>query len=285
MKKIIFVLLLLVSPFSLAVNKIIVPNIAGGSVDLLARKFAEYTENITKKSFIIENNGGAGGIIGFTNLIQSKPNTLMISSSSWYIALVENKFQLKDFKPISVLAEAPLYLMVHTSSKLTCEKLKTSGTNYFIGSGGSGSQTSIVANFLIKEFNYITEIPYKSVKPSVLDLLGNQIHGTIIASTTDLQEPLMLLANSSKYTINGVPSFKECFGIEKTALGQFILIANLNSDEKFIVEMNDVAKRFVDDINIKKYYYDNGLVPKVTDSKKTKALIDSELVNWNNILK
>jgi tripartite-type tricarboxylate transporter receptor subunit TctC len=49
--------------------------------------------------------------------------------------------------------------------------------------------------------------------------------------------------------------------------------------------LNDVARRFVDDINIKKYYNDNGLTPKVTDSKKTKALIDSELVNWNNILK
>jgi tripartite-type tricarboxylate transporter receptor subunit TctC len=208
----------------------------------------------------------------------------MITSSTWYITLSENKFQLKDFKPITVLAESPMYLMVNKSSKLTCEKLKTIGTNYFIGSGAKG-QTSVVANFLTKEFSHITEIPYKGVKQSVLDLLGNQIHGTIIASTTDLQEPLMLLANSSKYTINGVPSFKECFGIEKTALGQFILIANSNSDEKFINDLNDVARRFVDDINIKKYYNQNGLTPRVLDSKKTKALIDSELVNWNNILK
>jgi tripartite-type tricarboxylate transporter receptor subunit TctC len=59
----------------------------------------------------------------------------MITSSTWYITLSENKFQLKDFKPITVLAESPMYLMVNKSSKLTCEKLKTSGTNYFIGSG------------------------------------------------------------------------------------------------------------------------------------------------------
>lgn len=285
MKKIIFVLLLLISPLSLAVNKIIVPFAAGGSFDLLARKFAEHTQNVTKKTFIVENHVGAGGIIGTTNLLQSKPNTLMVTSSSWYIALVENKFQLKDFNIISVLAEAPLYLMTHKVTKLTCEKLKTPGTTYFIGSGGSGSQTSIVAKFLTKEFEHITEVPYKSVNPSVLSLLGNQIHGTIIASTKNLQEPLMLLANTSKYAINGVPSFKECFGIEKTVLSHFILIASPNSDEKFLTEMNDVARSFVDEINIKKYYNDNGFTPKVTDSKKTKVLIDSELVNWNSILK
>ena len=283
MKAIIF-LLLFISMNCLSTTKIIVASTAGGSVDSLSRQFAKFIEIDMGKDFIIENNGGAGGILAATQLIQSKPNTVMITSSTWYITLSENKFQLKDFKPITVLAESPMYLMVNKSSKLTCEKLKTSGTNYFIGSGAKG-QTSVVANFLTKEFKHITEIPYKGVKQSVLDLLGNQIHGTIIASTTDLQEPLILLANSSKYTINGVPSFKECFGIEKTALGQFILITNSNSDEKFIVEINDVAKRFVDDINIKKYYYDNGLTPKVTDSKKTKALIDSELVNWNNILK
>jgi hypothetical protein len=141
----------------------------------------------------------------------------MITSSTWYITLSENKFQLKDFKPVAVLAESPMYLMVHKSSKLTCEKMKTTGTNYFVGSGAKG-QTSVVANFLTKEFNHITEIPYKGVKQSVLDLLGNQIHGAIIASTTDLQEPLMLLANSSKYTMNGVPSFKE--------------LTDLNDDER-----------------------------------------------------
>jgi tripartite-type tricarboxylate transporter receptor subunit TctC len=280
----IIILLLFISMNCSAVTKIIVASTAGGSVDLLSRQFGKFAEINTGKDFIIENTGGGGGILAATQLIQSKPNTLMITSSTWYITLSENKFQLKDFKPVAVLAESPMYLMVHKSSKLTCEKMKTTGTNYFVGSGAKG-QTSVVANFLTKEFNHITEIPYKGVKQSVLDLLGNQIQGAIIASTTDLQEPLMLLANSSKYTMNGVPSFKECFGIEKSALGQFVLIASLNSDEKFIIDLNTVAKKFVDDIGVKKYYNENGLIPRVMDYKKTNVLIDSELINWNNILK
>ena len=280
----IFILLLLISTNSWSVNKVIVASTAGGSVDSLSRQFVKFAEIDTGKEFIVENNGGAGGVLAATQLIQSKPNTLMITSSTWYITLSENKFQLKDFKPVAVLAESPMYLMVHKSQKLTCEKLKASGINYFIGSGARG-QTSVVANFLTKEFKHITEIPYKGVKQSVLDLLGNQIHGTIIASTTDLQEPLMLLANSSKYTVNGIPSFKDCFGIEKTALGQFIIIASPNTEEKFIIDLNNVAKRFVDDINIKKYYNENGLNSKVIDYKKTNTIIDLELINWNNILK
>lgn len=280
----IFILLLLISTNSWSVTKVIVASTAGGSVDLLSRQFVKFAEIDTGKEFIVENNGGAGGVLAATQLIQSKPNTLMITSSTWYITLSENKFQLKDFKPVAVLAESPMYLMVHKSQKLTCEKLKASGTNYFIGSGTKG-QTSVVANFLTKEFNHITEIPYKGVKQSVLDLLGNQIHGTIIASTTDLQEPLMLLANTSKYTVNGIPSFKDCFGIEKSVLGQFILITSPNTDERFIIDLNNVAKRFVDDINVKKYYNENGLTPRVIDYKKTNTIINLELINWNNILK
>jgi len=282
--KFIFILLLLISTNSWSVNKVIVASTAGGSVDLLSRQFVKFAEIDTGKEFIVENNGGAGGVLAATQLIQSKPNTLMITSSTWYITLSENKFQLKDFKPVAVLAESPMYLMVHKSQKLTCEKLKASGINYFIGSGARG-QTSVVANFLTKEFKHIIEIPYKGVKQSVLDLLGNQIHGTIIASSTALQEPLMLLANSSKYTVNGIPSFKDCFDIEKSAVGQFIIIASPNTDEKFIIDLNNVAKRFIDDVNIKKYYNENGLNPKVTDYKKTLTIIDSELNNWNNILK
>jgi tripartite-type tricarboxylate transporter receptor subunit TctC len=282
--KFIFILLLLISTNSWSVNKVIVASTAGGSVDSLSRQFVKFAEIDTGKEFIVENNGGAGGVLAATQLIQSKPNTLMITSSTWYITLSENKFQLKDFKPVAVLAESPMYLMVHKSQKLTCEKLKASGINYFIGSGARG-QTSVVVNFLTKEFKHIIEIPYKGVKQSVLDLLGNQIHGTIIASSTALQEPLMLLANSSKYTVNGIPSFKDCFDIEKSAVGQFIIIASPNTDEKFIIDLNNVAKRFIDDVNIKKYYNENGLNPKVTDYKKTLTIIDSELNNWNNILK
>ena len=283
MKKILL-LLLLISANSMAATKIIVPFTPAGAVDLLARKFAQYAELNSNLKFNIENDGGAGSLIGTTQFIKSKPNTIMITSSSWYINIVENKFQLEDFNPVAILSESSMFLMVNKNQNLTCEKLKTPGKNYFIGTAGKG-QTSVVANFLTEKFNHITEVPYKGVKPAVLDLLGNQINGVIIASPTDLQEPLMLLSNTSKYTVNGVPSFKECFGIEKVVTSQFLIFTSPNSDKQFINNLNILSKRFIEDDEIKKYYSENGLFPKVTNIKETNTIINNELINWKNILK
>jgi hypothetical protein len=282
MKKLLFILLLFTAN-SLASTKIIVPFIPGGSVDLLARKFVQYIEINSNFKFSIENEGGAGSLIGTTQFIKSRPNSLLITSSSWYINIVENKFKLSDFSPVSILAESPMFLMVNKNQNLTCERIKKSEINYFIGA--AKGQTSTVVKLLHDQFNHIIEVPYRGVKQSVLDLLGNQINGAIIAGATDLQEPLILLANTTDHTINGVPSFKECFGIEKTANSQFLLIAGPNSDPEFIDQINALSKTFVEASDTKKYYIENNLYPKVTGIKETNKNINLELINWKNLLK
>jgi len=103
--KFIFILLLLISTNSWSVNKVIVASTAGGSVDLLSRQFVKFAEIDTGKEFIVENNGGAGGVLAATQLIQSKPNTTIITSSTWSITLSSNKFELKDFKPMGEIGD------------------------------------------------------------------------------------------------------------------------------------------------------------------------------------
>jgi tripartite-type tricarboxylate transporter receptor subunit TctC len=248
-------ILLLSSPICYSQTTIIVPTTAGGAVDSLTRKFAKFAELKSGKSFVIENLGGAGGNIGIERFLKSKPNSLMITSSSWYLSINSGRFSLGDFKPITILAEAPFFLAVNKTQNLTCDRLK-SNSKYFLGSA-TLSHTEIIAKMISEKYPTIENIPYKAVKPATMDLLGNHINAVIIGSSTDIVDPLTILANSTDKRVNDIPTFNECLGINNPITMDFLLIANNTSDTKFIDSIRTLATEFSKDTEIQKYYQEN----------------------------
>jgi tripartite-type tricarboxylate transporter receptor subunit TctC len=259
-----------------------VPTAPGGSVDSLARKFAKFAELETGNSFVIENVSGAGGNIGIAKFVKSPPNTLMISSSSWYLSINQGKFNLEDFRPIRILAEAPFFLAVNSTQRLTCNTLRTSNKKYFIGTA-TMSQTEAVGKMVISKYPNIENVPYKSVKPAITDLMGNHINAAIIASYTDIVPPLVSLANSSDRRINDIPSFIECLGINFPINADFLLLANKNSDEKFIESMSLLVTAFLKEKDTQDYYRENIMYPNHT--RKIDPLILIELKRWKELEK
>lgn len=278
--KILILSLLFTFSTSWARTNIVVPTTAGGAVDTLARKFAEFAELRTGKSFTIENIGGAGGNIGLDKFIKSRPNTLMITSGSWYLSINSGKFDLEDFRPISILAEAPFFIAVNKSQKFTCEKFKSPTNKLFLGSAAL-SHTEIISKMIIQKYPHITNVPYKAIKPATLELLGNHIQAVIIGSATDIVEPLLMMANSTSSIIDGIPSFNECLGINNPITMDFILMTNSTSDQKFIDAIQTLVLEFVKDPEIQNYYKDNYMY--FTNTGVTK--IKPQLQRWKDLAK
>ena len=88
MKKLLAVVLLAISTVAFADIKIIVPFAAGGSFDIVARQYSKFLEQ-EKIESAVENVVGAGSLIGTRRLQGSLPNTLMITSSSFYANIVK----------------------------------------------------------------------------------------------------------------------------------------------------------------------------------------------------
>lgn len=276
MNKLLLALLLSISTISYSQTIITVPTTAGGAVDSLTRKFAKFAELKSNTSFVIENVGGAGGNIGVERFLKSKPNSLMVTSSSWYLSINSDKFNLEDFKPITILAEAPFFLAVNKTQGLTCDKLKSN--RYFLGSA-TLSHTEIIAKMISEKYPSIENISYKAVKPATMDLLGNHINAVVIGSSTDIVEPLAILANSTDRRINGIPTFNECLGINNPITMDFILLANSTSDEQFIERIKILVTEFLKDKEIQEYYQEN--IMYNTGSKK----ITSNLKRWKDMVK
>jgi tripartite-type tricarboxylate transporter receptor subunit TctC len=277
-------ILLLFSAVCLGQTSMIVPTAAGGAVDSLTRKFSKFVELKTGRSFVVENIGGAGGNIGLERFLKSKPNSLMITSSSWYLSINSKKFNLEDFKPITVLAEAPFVLAVNKTQNLTCEKLRSTNNQYFLGTASS-SITEEVGNIIISKYPNIENVPYKAVKPATMDLLGNHIDAVIIGGVIDIVNPLIGLANSTDQRINGIPTFKECLGINHPMTMDFLLIANKNSNDKFVQDIETLVLDFLNDKEIQNYYQDNAIYENNVGTKKINSTIQSRLKTWSRIKK
>ena len=108
--------------------KIIVANTPGGPSDIVGRITAAALQQSTGKTFIIENIGGAGGNIGFSNAARSEPDgyTILLATNALSVNVsLYNKIPfdpLKDFVGISELATSPNTFVV--KSDLPAKSMK-----------------------------------------------------------------------------------------------------------------------------------------------------------------
>src|SRR5882672_12140528 len=102
--------------------KIVVPFVAGGGVDIVARIIAPRLSEELGQTVIIENRGGAGGMLGAAAVAQSPADgyTLLIgtgsthgTNSNVYAHLTYDP--VRDYVPVVLMTTSPLLLIVHTS--------------------------------------------------------------------------------------------------------------------------------------------------------------------------
>jgi len=285
MKKILLTFLILISTTAFADIRIIVPFAAGGSFDIVARQYARFLEKEIAKNVSVENVTGAGSLLGTRKLQASVPNILMITSSSFYANIINEDFKLEEFTPVSVIASSPLFLVTNKSKKLTCEKLKDSKTNYFIGHAGKDSITSIPSAFVVEIYPHIIEVPYRGISQASVDLLGNYISGMFISSLTSNRPEFDVLANTTSSKFEGIPSLKECLGINKTIQTQWLMLASPNSDAAFLEKMNAMAFKFANSQESQLFFKEQGMIGRASSLDETKNTVKIENENWKKLLK
>jgi tripartite-type tricarboxylate transporter receptor subunit TctC len=192
--------------------KLVVPFAAGGPVDLIARTIATELPARLNAEVIIENRGGAGGVIGTELVAKSAPDgkTLLQASLGSHVLSAALRPQLsydpiKSFTPIVFVGVVPSLLVVGAQSKIESladllAEAKRRPMSY--GSAGPGTTMNIAAEL----FNAVTgikttHVPYRGAGPALNDLLGGHLD-VIIADTpvllplvnTNVVRPLALLA-------------------------------------------------------------------------------------------
>lgn len=166
--------------------KIIVPFAAGGPADQIARIIAPPLGVALGKSVVVDNRGGAGGVIGVAAAAKSAPDgaTLLLTTSSLVLSagttpnLSYNP--RKDVEPLYLLGEVQTMLAVRTTlgvnnlAELVAKAKEPKRLNY--GSTGMGGTMHIGAEMLSKAANVpMVHIPYRGAAPAITDLMAGTV--------------------------------------------------------------------------------------------------------------
>jgi len=174
--------------------RLLIPYPAGGGADVLGRIVAQRLTDALGQQVIVDNRGGANGIIGtelvarapadgYTLLFPSSPHTVNVSMRS------KLPFDtVKDFTPVTLCASTPYILVVHPSvpvktvkDLIALARARPGQIDY--ASGGAGGSPHL-ATELFKSMAGVNmnHIPYKGVGPALVDVLGGQV-GLIFANS------------------------------------------------------------------------------------------------------
>lgn len=178
--------------------RIIVPQSAGGSTDLVARPIAKVLSDTMGQSFFVENRPGAGSIIGSDAVAKAAPDgysLLMVAASfsinpSVYVKLPFDP--VRDFSPVTQISAFPNILVVQSSSPfkninefLAHARDNPGKLNYASSGVGTGTHLSMeMMKYMANLF--IVHIPYKGGAPAVNGLLGGQVQVNLATISTAL---------------------------------------------------------------------------------------------------
>lgn len=166
--------------------KVIVPFAAGGATDLVARPWAQKLGEAFGQQFIIENRGGASGIIGAEAAAKSAPDgyTLFLSSNTTTVTLPQLRptpYGAKSFIAAGRVGDAVCGYVTHTATGLkTFQEMvdyaKKNPGKLAYGSSGPGTNPHLRLEMLKYRAGVdILHVPYRGGADSLNDLLANNV--------------------------------------------------------------------------------------------------------------
>ncbi len=168
---------------------VVVPFPAGGSVDGVARILVQKLNETVGQHFIVENRpGGASGTVGANAVAKSAPDgyTLLLTASVHVINPFLYKSVpydvVKDFTPVSLLAEGPLIVSTTpsvpaNSLKELFELVRKQPQKYTFGTTSIGSASHLAIELIKRDAGLDTlVVAYKGTAPALTDLMSGQIH-------------------------------------------------------------------------------------------------------------
>ncbi len=161
---------------------------AGGPIDVFGRIMAERMGELLGKSVIIENVGGAGGMLGGQRAAKAEPDghtfilgTIATHTFSQLLYKKPLYDAVADFTPVALVAELPLVLITRKDFPAdtieqfaTYAKANSGKINY--GSAGRGSAAHLGCLLLEQSIGTkMTHVPYRGTAPAMQDLQSGQI--------------------------------------------------------------------------------------------------------------
>jgi tripartite-type tricarboxylate transporter receptor subunit TctC len=174
--------------------KIILPVATASGVDTITRAASPALSKALGAPVVVDNQPGAGGIVGTQAMVRSPPDGQTLSVVSINHVIYPSVYKsvpfdpVADITPIAVIGSTPLVVVVNPTkvsaknAKELAALLKANPEKYNYASSGNGTILHLAAEMWMEQAGVkITHVPYKGVGPMLTDLIGGQVDIGVLA--------------------------------------------------------------------------------------------------------
>ena len=249
---------------------LIVPYPPGGGVDLIGRLVAQRLSAALGQQVVVENRGGAGGMIGTRDLAKAAPDgyTLGVMLTGMSLSPNAGYDVNKDFSPIGLIASTPVLIVASPAfpAKTLADVIALAKKEP--GKLSAGTPPAPTINFFAaKLFNLtagvdITTVAYKGTGPLTNDVLGNQVplgFDTIPAAVSNVKagqlRAIAVTGATRSTALPDVPTAAESdlpgfdavqyYGLTAPAGVPRAIVDRLNKELRTMLAADDFKKRLI----------------------------------------
>jgi tripartite-type tricarboxylate transporter receptor subunit TctC len=282
----------------------IVTAAVGGASDFTARLLAQGLSASLGQQVIVDNRGGASGIIAAQMVAKSPAdgyNLLLFTSPIWLLPLLQDNVPydpVRDFAPISMTDSSPSVLVVHPSlpvksvrELVALARARPGELNYSRASAGGPSHLGAELFKSMAGVNLVP-VPYKGGGPAMLAVLGGEAELTFasagaaaaplkanrlraLAVTT--AEPSRLFPGVPTIAASGLPGFESVLvnGLFAPAGTPAPVIGTLSQEVMQFLRKPEIKERFIS----------TGMESVGNTPAELDAVVKSDIVKWGKLIK
>ena len=216
--------------------RMIVPFVPGGNTDIIGRVFAPKLSELLGQQIVVENRGGAGSTIGTELVARAAPDgytILMVSAAHTINPAMIKKLpydSVKDFAPVSIIADVPTAFVVHPSLPaktvkefIAIARARPGDINY--STAGRGTVGHLAAELLSSTAKIrLVHVPYKGTGQSMVDLVAGHVQMQLSSMPAAIQHVrtgrLRMIAQTGKQRSGAAP---EVPTMEQSGLPGFVV--------------------------------------------------------------
>jgi tripartite-type tricarboxylate transporter receptor subunit TctC len=285
--------------------RIIVPYVAGGSADTIGRSFANQLSQEFNQTFVIENRGGAAGMIGSTAVAHADPNgyTLLISGRGSHVIGPDTTPNpgydpIRDFTHIAYFGGAPMIIVVHPSlgvkSLTELLELATKGKEALsYVSPGVGTLGNLLAEYWAHQQKMKLEhIPYKGGAEAMNDLIAGHVKvgavGLAAAMAQIRAGSLLPLAVTSSARVAEFPdlkTFKELGYADMVVTNWFALSGPKGLPGDVVQEINAAVEKAKNNSDVQRRLAIEAIQTEPMSSAEFTTFVKAEIAKWGPVAK
>ncbi|MGA0116301.1 MAG: Bug family tripartite tricarboxylate transporter substrate binding protein [Burkholderiales bacterium] len=283
--------------------RLIIPYPPGGAGDIVGRMLGSGLSASFGQQVVSDNRGGGGQIIATQIAANAAPDghTLFLASATHSInPALRSKLPydtLKDFAPVTLVAQSPLVFVAHASLKagsirelIAAAKAQPGKINYASSGPGTGGHMSVELLKSLTGINLV-HIPYKGAGPALIDVVGGQVQ---MICTSPL--PAMPHVKAGRLRALGMtslersPAYPDVPTVAETVPGYqstlwYALLAPAGTPPAVIRRVHGEAVKVLTDAQVRNQLLKLGATPVGNTPQQLQAFIGDEIARWKKLVK